>query len=254
MSSNRVSEIYRGVIAALSNVVNDMEITEDELKIAGHFIDRMGQAQLSTNMLNVAFSMQIVERGRRGLKGTSPCLEGPYHVPGAPVKEDGVLYEKPPGDNAIMLEWTGRFLDAETGQPVPGSELDIWHADENGEYDHDGFHLRGIVKPSGDGSFSIKTVVPLDYSEHGDDPIGELFDIMGQGSRRAAHLHVKARAHGYRELTTQLYVPWSDFIDADYVEGAVADDLVMNMEEAGELDGKPFFRTSYDIELQKNPT
>lgn len=250
MQEDRVSVVYERVVAAIKEIVDDLEITEDELKVAGEFLNKMGNAKLFTNMLNVAFSMTVVER-RRGANGTRPNLEGPYHVPAAPVRADGILIEKEPGSNAQFLEWGGRLLDAETGEPIVNGELDLWQANENGEYDHRGFHLRGVVRPDANGQFEVKTVVPLDYSEHGDDPIGELFSAMGRGSRRAAHLHVKARATGYRSLTTQLFVPWSDFLDEDYVEGAVTPDLMLKLDEVEPKDGRKRFRATFDIELQR---
>lgn len=250
MHEERIVRAYERVITALKDVINDMKITEDELKVTGEFLNRMGQAELFTNMLNVAFSMTIVER-RLGGNGTRPNLEGPYYRAGAPVRKDGVLFERQPGANAQLLEWTGKFVDAGTGKPVEGAEIDIWQADENGNYDHVTFHLRGVIKPDRDGRFSVSTVVPLDYSEHGDDPIGELFTSMGRGSRRAAHLHVKARAPGYRSLTTQLFIPWSPFLDEDYVEGAVTPELVLKIEEGKGRDGRKAVLADFDIALPR---
>ncbi len=253
MEENRVAKIYEEVVAAIKDVVNAEEITEDELKVAGEFLNEMGKAELFTNMLNVAFSMTVVERRRRGEHGTRSNLEGPYYFAGSPVRDDGLLIDKQPGANANFLEWTGKLLDAETGKPLTEGEIDIWQANENGDYDNDGSHLRGVIKPDPDGRFQVRTVVPVDYSEHGDDPIGRLFEVMGRGSRRAAHLHVKARAPGYRPLTTQLFVPWSDHLHKDYVEGAVMPDLILDLKEAPSDDDRKSFVTHYDITLQRVP-
>mgnify|MGYP001489726876 CR=1 FL=1 len=247
----RITEIYTSVVSALKTIVVEHDVTEADLKVVGHFLDKMGKADLFTNILNVALSMTIVERRRAGANGTRPNLEGPYHVPGAPDKTAGTLYEKPLTPAADLLEWSGRLIDADTGAPLAEGAVDIWQANERGEYDHHGFHLRGVVRPDAEGRFVVRTIVPLDYSEHGDDPIGEMFEAMGRGSRRAAHLHVKAHAPGHAPLTTQLFVPWSDFLASDYVEGAVTPDLVLELKEGERRDGHRFFSTTYDIALQR---
>jgi protocatechuate 3,4-dioxygenase beta subunit len=67
--------------------------------------------------------------------------------------------------------------------------VDLWHADENGEYDNIGFRYRGHVTTSPDGAFRFRTIVPALYPG------------------RTRHYHVKVQAPGSRLLTTQLYFP-----------------------------------------------
>jgi catechol 1,2-dioxygenase len=238
------------VVAAIKPIVIEYSVTEDELKAAGEFFNRMGKSNLFPNILNVAFSMTVVGEASKGRLGTRLNLEGPYYTANAPLRGDGVLYEREPGTEAMFLDWRGVLRDAASGEPLQG-DIDIWQADEQGEYDHEGFHLRGVVRSGADGSFEIHTVVPRDYSDHDEDPIGELFNAMGRGSRRAAHIHVKAVVPGYKPLTTQIFVPWSDFIGEDYVEGAVTPDLIMALDEKSPRNGLRSFDTTFDIELEK---
>ena len=67
--------------------------------------------------------------------------------------------------------------------------IDLWHADEKGEYDNTSFRYRGHVITGADGSFRFRTIVPAVYSG------------------RTRHYHVKVQAPGSRLLTTQLYFP-----------------------------------------------
>lgn len=247
----RLMAIYERVVSTLQQVVLDFDVTEDELKAAGHFFNRMGKEDLMANMMNIALSMTVVGKARAGRSGTRQNLEGPYYVPGSPVRPDGVLYEREPGENAVFLDWSGALLDAETGEPLPSGELDVWQADENGDYDHAGFHLKGVIRPDDNGRFAIHTVVPRDYAEHDEDSIGELLEAIGRGNHRAAHIHVKARAPGYRTLTTQLFIPLSEHLDHDYVEGAVSPDLTFTLADAGTLRGRSRLTTTFDIELAK---
>ena len=71
-----------------------------------------------------------------------------------------------------------------------GALLDFWQADADGEYDNDGYRLRGHQFADGDGPLrACDTIVP------------------GLYPGRTRHIHVKVqRPHG-QILTTQLYFP-----------------------------------------------
>jgi catechol 1,2-dioxygenase len=182
--------------------------------------------------------------------GTRQNLEGPFHRDGAPVREDGCLFDKAPPETMTRLLMSGRVLDAATGEPLEGAVLDIWQADGEGVYDHDGFQWRGIVRSKGDGSYGVETVVPRDYSEHDGDPIGELFSAMGRHNRRAAHIHLMASHPGYVSLTTQIFMPNSQHLKDDYVEGAVSEDLTLRFEPVAGSEGRAV-QSRFDIRLAK---
>ena len=141
-------------------------------------------------------------------------------------------------------------MEAGSGAPVPGAQLDFWQADGEGLYDKKGVHLRGVVFTDDAGRYRIETVTPNDYSEHDQDPIGELFRAMGRTNTRAAHVHVIVSTGGKRRLTTQLFMPTSNFLDRDYVEGAVSDDLILKFAEQGRTAaGAPRYSAEFDLVL-----
>jgi protocatechuate 3,4-dioxygenase beta subunit len=70
-----------------------------------------------------------------------------------------------------------------------GAVVDLWHADQNGQYDNVGFRYRGHVITGPDGAFRFRTIMPALYPG------------------RTRHYHVKVQAPGSRLLTTQLYFP-----------------------------------------------
>lgn len=249
----RLQIIYQRSLRALQDVVRELGITEDELKTAGRYFNRLGQSGMFPSLMAVGFAMTSIDAARNAASGTRPNLEGPYYTPGAPLREDGVLYEHAPGADAQLLMLGGRVLDAAGGSPITGAELDFWQADENGKYDNEGFHLRGILRSDAEGAYRLHTVVPRDYSDHDHDPVGELFSAMGRHSRRAAHIHLKARASGYAALTTQVFVPWSGHLADDYVEGAVTPDLTLSLEERPRGGGLPTFAATFDIRLERRP-
>jgi protocatechuate 3,4-dioxygenase beta subunit len=228
----RLIRIWRSCCGALQTVVTDLKITQDELKLAGQFFNRLGQSGMFPSLLAVGLSMTSM-RVTEGFAGTPPNLEGPYHVPNAPIRKDGVLWEKPLSSDARYLELSGVVRDSGNGKPLANVELDFWQADDDGIYDNVGYHLRGRVLTDAEGRYTVRSIVPKDYSEHDHDPIGELFRAMDRHNRRAAHIHLKVRREGYLPLTTQLYMPDGAYLHSDYVEGAVLPELIVNFEDTG---------------------
>jgi protocatechuate 3,4-dioxygenase beta subunit len=244
----RLKEIWQRSVEALREVITEMKITEDELHLAGDYFNRLGQSGMFPSLLDVAFAMTSIDATRMDFGGTRPNLAGPYYMPNAPMRADGVMFDKPPPSHAAVLTLTGRIKDAQTGAGIPFAEIDLWQADQDGLYDRKGFYLRGIVRADKNGNYSLRTIIPNDYSEHDGDPIGELFRAMGQGNHRAAHIHIKIHVKGVEHLMTQLFIPLSPTLDKDYVIGAVSNDLILNLEDAPSVPGQgKQYRAKFDF-------
>jgi protocatechuate 3,4-dioxygenase beta subunit len=110
--------------------------------------------------------------------------EGPFFKPRSPERSD--LRE--PGALGRRFELSG-FVLTRSCRPLRDAVVDLWHADEKGEYDNTGFRYRGHVSTGSDGAFRFRTIVPALYPG------------------RTRHYHVKVQAPGSRLLTTQLYFP-----------------------------------------------
>lgn len=115
---------------------------------------------------------------------TPAQTEGPYFTPDSP--ERTVLFEEGMAGTRLLL--TG--LVVSTGcEPVAGALVDFWQADDAGEYDNEGYRLRGHQFTDESGAYALETVVP------------------GLYPGRTRHIHVKVQAPGSAVLTTQLYFP-----------------------------------------------
>src|SRR5947209_12021933 len=75
-----------------------------------------------------------------GDEATIRQTEGPYFKSSSPQRAD--LVE--PDGKSQLVEITGQVL-TRSCRPVERVLLDLWHADENGEYDNAGFRYRGHV-------------------------------------------------------------------------------------------------------------
>lgn len=121
---------------------------------------------------------------RDGNAATVRQTEGPFFTPMSPERAD--LIE--PGMAGQPIELVG-FVLTRACRPVPGAVVDLWQADNKGDYDNSGFRLRGHQRADADGRYRFRTIVPGVYPG------------------RTRHFHVKVAPPSGRLLTTQLYFP-----------------------------------------------
>lgn len=110
--------------------------------------------------------------------------EGPFFTPNSPLRTS--LVEA--GAKAPRMLLTGRVLTPQC-EPVANALVDVWHCDEAGAYDNQGFRYRGHQFTDAQGRYQFETIVPAIYPG------------------RTRHYHVKVQPKGGRLLTTQLYFP-----------------------------------------------
>jgi protocatechuate 3,4-dioxygenase beta subunit len=134
--------------------------------------------------------------------------EGPYFKPSSPQRAD--LVE--PNGRARPVELSGQVL-TRACRPVSRALLDLWHADERGDYDNAGFRYRGHLFTDAEGRYRFRTIFPALYPG------------------RTRHYHVKVQAPQQSVLTTQLYFPDEP---ANRRDGLFRRELVMRMAEAGD--------------------
>jgi len=119
-----------------------------------------------------------------GDEPTPRQTEGPFFKPRSPERAE--LIE--PGMKGRPIELTGFVLDPSC-KPVAHALLDLWQADDAGDYDNTGFRLRGHQFTDAQGHYRFRTIVPAVYPG------------------RTRHFHLKVQPSGGRLLTTQLYFP-----------------------------------------------
>jgi protocatechuate 3,4-dioxygenase beta subunit len=110
--------------------------------------------------------------------------EGPYFTPNSP--ERTTLREADMAGTPITL---AGFVLARSCRPVAGALVELWHANDAGEYDNVGYRLRGHQFTEADGRYLFETIVP------------------GLYPGRTRHFHLKFQAPNQPVLTTQFYFP-----------------------------------------------
>lgn len=123
------------------------------------------------------------------------ATEGPYYKTNSP--ETTVLYKESITGEKIVL--TGYVLDTAC-KPVANAWIDFWQADGNGDYDNEGYTLRGHQYTNENGKYTLTTVLPGEYPG------------------RTPHIHFKIRARESSQTTTaQLYLPNAEKNQSDAI-------------------------------------
>lgn len=122
---------------------------------------------------------------------TSAQVEGPFY-PGEPPDRLDIRGDR----DGVVIDLDLEVVAQGDCAPIADAEVDVWSADAAGDYS--GYAqlgtegedwLRGQQRTDSQGKASFRAVVPGAYPG------------------RAVHFHVKVRAPGRPELTTQVYLP-----------------------------------------------
>jgi protocatechuate 3,4-dioxygenase beta subunit len=108
-------------------------------------------------------------------------------------------------------------------RPVADVLVDLWRADDSGNYDNKGFRLRGHIFTDAEGRYAFRTIMP------------------GLYPGRTRHYHVKVQAAGRPVLTSQFYFPDEK---ANRTDAFFHPELVMQLATADDV-----LRARFDVVL-----
>jgi catechol 1,2-dioxygenase len=254
MASERTQEVVNAMVVSIRELIAEHNVDYDEFHAAVKFLVRVGDSGEIPLLLAVFLERTVDDVTHVASESSTTTIEGPFYVPGAPLLQAPCKLPRRADEPGEVLVFSGTVRGTD-GQPLPGAELDMWHAtgDIPGQYSnvHPGlpdFNLRGRLRTDERGSFEVETVVPAAYEIRKSGPTGELFELLGKSAWRPAHLHFKVSHPGYRTLTTQLFFTGDEHLDSD-AGNAVKEDLIIPL---AKLDGdhNSGFRASYDFVLE----
>tara|TARA_B100000809_G_scaffold251192_1_gene284440 strand:+ start:12016 stop:12972 length:957 start_codon:yes stop_codon:yes gene_type:complete len=170
------------------------------------FLKNTSLAALSFGLLPVV-AKAISKTPADNTKGAKACDEttndyygqGPFYSANAPTLQNNQLSSV--AEPGTKLTISGRIFNLDCSEAVPNTVIDIWHADDSGDYDNTGFNLRGQVTTNSQGFYVFETIKPGKY-------------LNGQ-SYRPSHIHFKITPPGFSTLTTQLYFSGDQDIPGD---------------------------------------
>ena len=152
---------------------------------------------------------------------------GPFYTAGAPTSSNGVMI--PTDEVGTRLRLSGMIKNLDCTEIIPETELDLWHADDAGEYDNVGYSLRRKIISNSAGFYNLETILPGKY--------------LNGSSYRPSHIHVKVTTPGFSTFTTQLYFEGDTSIATDYAasmtsgEFDATDRIISLVDNEGVLEG-----------------
>lgn len=130
--------------------------------------------------------------------------QGPFYTSNAPFIIDNELANQSESGDRIII--SGRVFNLQCSQVIPNTEIDIWHANNLGQYDNIGFNLRGKVLTNSQGFYIFESVKPGFY--------------LNGSNYRPSHIHFKITPPGFDTLITQLYFQGDPYISSDLAASA----------------------------------
>jgi hydroxyquinol 1,2-dioxygenase len=253
----RLRELLSSLVRHLHAFVRDTEPTIAEweraiefLTATGHKCDHERQEFiLLSDVLGISMLVETINN-RKTAGATESTVLGPFHMVASPRRALGDTIDLVGTGPQCVL--AGRVLSAD-GTPLPGAELDVWQANDQGFYDVQQPDVqppgngRGLFTAGQDGAYWFRTIVPTHYPIPTDGPVGTLLEATKRHPYRPAHIHFIVTAPGHRPLTTHIFVAGSPYIESDAVF-AVKKSLITEFTPAD--DPNQPARANFDIVLQ----
>jgi hydroxyquinol 1,2-dioxygenase len=254
----RLRELLSSLVRHLHAFVRDTEPTIAEweraiefLTATGHKCDHERQEFiLLSDVLGISMLVETINN-RKTAGATESTVLGPFHMVASPRRALGDTIDLVGTGPQCVL--AGRVLSAD-GTPLPGAEIDVWQANDQGFYDVQQPDVqppgngRGLFTAGQDGAYWFRTIVPAHYPIPTDGPVGTLLEATKRHPYRPAHVHFIVTAPGHRPLTTHIFVAGSHYIESDAVF-AVKKSLITEFTPAD--DPNQPARANFDIVLQR---
>jgi catechol 1,2-dioxygenase len=244
-SETRLQVVFADLRRAVDDVILKHKVTMEELSAAVGWLQQVADA--GEMVYASCIFVKTVLRSTEGADYLHPEtdgassweMQGPAHVPGAPLLDSPAVLPMRPDEPGEPLLVSGTVRST-AGEPLPGAVVDVWQIDANDIYsgitsadfaplnipnDAVGIpthNLRGRVVADGNGYYEFRTVMPgiesLAFPPGG--PFTALAEALRLPGERPLHIHSIVSADGFLPLITQIYFDGDPLVDSS-IEGPV---------------------------------
>ena len=222
---DRLKLIMETVVRHVHAAAREVRLTEAEWDTMIAFLTETGQMCTDTRQEFIllsdvlGLSMQVIGMNNPPVgNSTEATVFGPFFVDGSPKIElgDDMAF----GAIGEPCWVTGSVRDT-AGHPIAGARIEVWEADEDGQYDvqydDDRMAARAHFFADETGEFRFWGLTPTPYPIPHDGPVGGMLAAVGRSPMRASHLHFMVTAEGFRRLVTHIFVDgdeigWDDAV------------------------------------------
>ena len=152
------------------------------------------KSENSTVLLSKKNSVVDCDQSTEDLYG-----QGPFYTANAPSIQNNQLADISEVGTRIII--SGQVYNLECLEVIPNTEIDIWHANDAGDYDNIGYNLRGKTMTNSQGFYVFESIKPGLY--------------LNGATFRPSHIHFKITPPGFNTLITQLYFQGDPYIPTD---------------------------------------
>ena len=172
--------------------------------------DSRRQFLRNTSLAALSFGiLPVIAKTTALIKPNSPILcdestedaygQGPFYTANAPSIQNNMLADSNEIGTRLIL--SGQVYNLECSEKIANTEIDIWHANDDGDYDNSGYNLRGKTTTNSQGFYVFETIKPGLY--------------LNGATYRPSHFHFKITPPNFPTLITQLYFAGDPYIASD---------------------------------------
>jgi len=168
----------------------------------------LGTVAIASSYSAGAMAAAFAEQEKRPHKPTPPNDLGPFYKKAAPQ----TAHLRPHDDPGMPLTVSGQVFNTR-GDTLPNALVEVWHTDNAGHYDLDGYRYRAKLPLDATAAYKFDSIMPGHYPD-----------------RVCQHVHYLVTAPGHKPLITQLYFATDPVFEGDPDKNFIRDPLIHSRE------------------------
>jgi catechol 1,2-dioxygenase len=215
---------------ALARMRDEHGLTFDDLNTVTTLLTQLHDATgVPLSLAAMPLYSEVFQGGGDGYT-ISEDVDSPTYIPDSPLIDNPGRLPMRPDEPGVPLLASGRVLDGH-GNPLPGAEMVIYHASNDGIYSgiwDDGqpkYNLRGRQLTDAEGRYAFTTITPVPYSNTSEavEAVVAAAAALGRSLYRPAHIHYEIHHPDLiKPFRGEVYFSGDPVIPVDFVGPKIA--------------------------------